>query len=78
MFQYATSIAAASDLAKKIRSGDQQAQEDFITLLKAGGSDYPYKLMKNAGIDMSTAAPYRALIERMNDIMDQMEAILDR
>jgi oligoendopeptidase F len=78
VFQYATSIAAASDLAKKINSGDQQAQQQFITLLKAGGSDYPYQLMKNAGIDMATAAPYRALIERMNNIMDKMETILDK
>ena len=78
VFQYATSIAAASDLAQKIRTGDQQAQQDFINLLKAGGSDYPYELMKSAGIDMSTAAPYRALIKRMNGIMDQMEAILDK
>ncbi|MGB1333646.1 MAG: oligoendopeptidase F [Porticoccaceae bacterium] len=78
VFQYATSIAAASDLAQKIRTGDQQAQQDFINLLKAGGSDYPYELMKSAGIDMSTSAPYRALIERMNGIMDQMEAILDK
>jgi oligoendopeptidase F len=77
VFQYATSIAAASDLAQKIRTGDQQAQEDFINLLKAGGSDYPYELMKNAGIDMATAAPYRALVERMNDIMDEMESILN-
>ena len=77
VFQYATSIAAASDLAKKIRSGSQQAQQDFINLLKAGGSDYPYQLMKNAGIDMATAAPYEALIERMNNIMDEMESILD-
>ncbi|MGB2172716.1 MAG: oligoendopeptidase F [Porticoccaceae bacterium] len=77
VFQYATSIAAASNLAKKIRTGDQQAQQDFINLLKAGGSDYPYKLMKNAGIDMATPAPYRALVERMNQIMDEMETILD-
>ena len=77
VFQYATSIAAASDLAQKIRSGDQQAQNDFITLLKAGGSDYPYELMKNAGIDMATAAPYKALIKRMNNIMDEMEIILN-
>jgi oligoendopeptidase F len=58
-------------------SGDQQAQNDFITLLKAGGSDYPYELMKNAGIDMATAAPYKALIKRMNNIMDEMEIILN-
>ena len=78
VFQYATSIAAASNLAKKIRSGNQKAQQNFINLLKAGGSDYPYKLMKNAGIDMATPAPYRALVERMNAIMDEMEVILDK
>lgn len=78
VFQYATSIAAASGLAKKIRTGDQQAQQDFINLLKAGGSDYPYSLMKNAGIDMATPAPYRALVDRMNSIMDKMEIILDQ
>jgi oligoendopeptidase F len=78
VFQYATSIAAASNLAKKIRTGDQQAQQDFINLLKAGGSDYPYELMRNAGVDMATPAPYRALVERMNNIMDEMETILDR
>ena len=78
VFQYSTSIAAASDLARKINSGDQQAQQKFISMLKAGGSDYPYQLMKNAGIDMATAAPYRALVERMNNIMDKMESILDK
>ena len=78
VFQYATSIAAASGLAKQISTGNQQSQQDFITLLKAGGSDYPYELMRKAGIDMATPAPYRALVERMNKIMDEMETILDR
>jgi oligoendopeptidase F len=78
VFQYATSITAAAGLAEKISSQDKQAQEDFINLLKAGGSDYPYQLMKNAGIDMATPAPYRALVTRMNAIMDEMEAILDK
>ena len=78
VFQYATSIAAATELADKIGSGDSGAQQDFINLLKAGGSDYPYQLMKRAGIDMATPAPYRALVSRMNKIMDEMESILDQ
>jgi len=77
VFQYATSMAAASDLAVKIGNNSPRGQQDFIRLLKAGGSDYPYQLMKNAGIDMATAAPYRALVKRMNNIMDEMEIILD-
>jgi len=78
VFQYATSIAAATDLADKIGSGDSGAQQDFINLLKAGGSEHPYQLMKRAGIDMATHAPYRTLVSRMNKIMDEMEAILDQ
>lgn len=78
VFQYSTSIAAASKLAEKISSGDKSAQQDFINLLKAGGSDYPYELMKKTGIDMATAQPYQALVTRMNMIMDKMEAILDK
>ena len=77
VFQYATSIAAATNLAEKIGSGDQGAQQAFIKLLKAGGSDHPYQLMKDAGVDMATPAPYRALVARMNNIMDKMETILD-
>jgi oligoendopeptidase F len=45
-------------------------------MLKAGGSDHPYDLVKRAGVDLATPAPYRALVARMNAIMDQMEAIL--
>jgi oligoendopeptidase F len=78
VFQYSTSIAAATNLAEKISSGDKGAQHAFINLLKAGGSDHPYELMKEAGIDMATSTPYRALITRMNMIMDKMEAILDK
>ena len=78
VFQYATSIAAAAGLADKIGNGDMKARDDFIDMLKAGGSNYPYELMKNAGIDMATPAPYRALVQRMNNIMDEMETLLDK
>ncbi len=46
-------------------------------MLKAGGSDYAYDLLKRAGVDMPTPDPYQATFDRMNMIMDQIEAILD-
>ena len=48
-------------------------RERFITMLKAGGSDYPYDLYKKAGFDMATPAPYQALVARMNHLMDEIE-----
>ena len=51
------------------------ACDRFLTMLRAGGSDYPYELYQRAGIDMATPAPYRALVARMNRIMDEIEAM---
>ena len=50
----------------------------YLDLLRAGGSDYPYELVKAAGADLATPAPYQALFARMNAIMDEIEAILDK
>ena len=45
-------------------------------MLKAGDSNYPYDLVRAAGVDLATLEPYQALVARMNRIMDEIEAIL--
>jgi oligoendopeptidase F len=76
VFQYATSIAAGSLFADAILKGEPGARERYIKLLSSGSSDYPYELVKAAGVDLASPAPYQAVAARMNRIMDQMEAIL--
>ena len=78
VFQYATSIAASALFADAILKGEAGARERFLNLLRAGGSDYPYDMVKRAGVDLATPAPYRAVIARMNRIMDEIEAIQAR
>lgn len=78
VYQYATSIAAASLFSEDILAGKKGAVERYLGLLKSGASDDPYVLLKNAGVDMATPAPYDALAHRMDAIMDQMEAIRAR
>jgi oligoendopeptidase F len=65
-------------LAEAVLQGRPGAVDNYMNLLKAGGSDYPYELLKRAGVDMATVAPYQAVFTRMNAIMDQIEGILDR
>ncbi len=77
VYQYATSLAASSLLSQEVLQGRPGAVENYLNLLKAGGSDYPYDLLKRAGVDMATEAPYLAVVSRMNEIMDGIEAILD-
>lgn len=78
VYQYATSIAASSLFAQQIEGGEPGARERYLALLAAGGSGYPYELVKAAGVDLATPAPYEALVARMNRIMDEIEAILAR
>ncbi|NNK98645.1 MAG: oligoendopeptidase F [Xanthomonadales bacterium] len=78
VYQYATSLAASSLFAEAVLQGRPGAVENYMKLLKAGGSDYPYELLNQAGVDMATPAPYQAVFTRMNAIMDQIEGILDQ
>jgi len=78
VYQYATSIAASSLFAQRVVDQEPGALDRYLTLLKSGGSDYPYELVKKAGVDLATPAPYQALAGRMNRIMDEIEAILAR
>ncbi|MFZ3321048.1 MAG: oligoendopeptidase F [Usitatibacter sp.] len=78
VFQYATSISASALFADRVLKGEPGALEKYRRLIAAGASDYPYDLVKAAGIDMATSAPYDAVAARMNRIMDEMEAILAR
>jgi oligoendopeptidase F len=77
VYQYATSMAAASLLARDVLSGREGSLENYLGLLRAGGSAHPYDLLKRAGVDMATPLPYRATVARMNHIMERIEAILD-
>lgn len=76
VYQYATSIAASSLFAERILKKEPGALDKYLTLLRSGSADYPYELVKKAGVDLATPSPYRAIVARMNSIMDEIEAIL--
>jgi oligoendopeptidase F len=78
VYQYATSQAAANLFADRILAGEPGAREAYLDLLRAGGSDHPYELVRRAGVDLASPEPYRATLARMSRLMDQMETILDR
>ena len=75
VYQYATCVSAASYFADGIGKGDLAVRQQFFDMLKAGGSDDPYLVVKRAGVDLASPAPYRALIKRMDRLMDELEAL---
>jgi len=75
VWQYATSIVGAAEFTQAIQTQGPAARERFLTLLKAGGSDYPYPLYVKAGIDLAQPAPYQALFARMNRLLEEIERL---
>lgn len=76
VYQYATSFAAATALAKRILEEGEPAAEQFIELLRSGGSDYPINLIKKAGVDMTTPGPILDTIAVFEDLLEQLETAL--
>jgi len=75
VFQYATSISAAAFFAEGIEKGDTDLRTRYLDMLRAGGSDDAYLVVKKAGLDMATPAPYRALVARMARLTDELDAL---
>ncbi len=77
VYQYATSKAAASLFHHMMTTGEESTRAEtvhlYLNLLKSGGADHPVELLKNAGVDFTTAAPMEALVATMDRLVTQLE-----
>lgn len=78
VFQYATSITAATYFAEQVLHGGAKERDNYLSVLKAGGSDYGYNILRKAGLDMATPTPYQTLIKAFSDVLDQAEALIGK
>lgn len=76
VYQYATSIAAATFFAQGVLRDGEPARARYLKALAAGGSDYPVKVLNDAGLDMASPAPYRTLVATFKATLDQAEALI--
>ncbi|MBI2213069.1 MAG: oligoendopeptidase F [Acidobacteria bacterium] len=76
VYQYATSFTASAALSEKVMASDKVATKKYRDFLAAGGSKYPIDLLKDAGVDMTSAEPLTLTMKKMNRVIDEMEKIL--
>jgi oligoendopeptidase F len=80
VFQYATSKAAASLVHRRMTNGAEDDRSTaiaaYLDLLRSGGNDHPISQLKKAGIDFTTTEPIDALVEEMDELVDQLETEL--
>ncbi len=81
VYSYATSYAAAVALAQNIQAeydGDKSqkgATKKYMAYLASGSSKHPVELLKDAGVDMTTAAPIEAFIEYFESLVNELDEL---
>ncbi|MBI4264856.1 MAG: oligoendopeptidase F [Acidobacteria bacterium] len=80
VYQYATCFASSARLMQDLRAADAglraEAVERYLSLLRAGGSDYPMTLLARAGVDLSDPGPVRAVSAELDALVTRLEAEL--
>ncbi len=76
VYQYATAKCAASLLHERLTSADEAVRSEtvdrYLELLRSGGNDHPVTQMRKAGVDFTTDAPYRALVDKADRLIDDL------
>jgi oligoendopeptidase F len=76
VYQYATGFSASEVLARKVQTEGKPAVEKYLNFLKAGSSDYPINILKNAGVDMSSPEAVLSTTQKMNELLDEVESLI--
>lgn len=76
VYQYATSFAASLKLYEDVKNNLEGAFDNYINLLKSGGSDYPVNQLLNAGVDLTKEDAFKAVVNRLNELVDELEVVL--
>jgi oligoendopeptidase F len=81
VYQYATCFASTARLMQDLRATDEGRRADgvdrYLSLLRAGGSDYPMTLLANAGVDLSQPDTVRAVSAELDILVGRLEETLD-
>jgi oligoendopeptidase F len=75
VYQYATGIAGANALARRIRAGEPGAPEAYLRFLKAGSSLYPLDALKLAGVDLTTPEPVEETFAVLAGLVERLEQL---
>lgn len=76
VYQYATSFAASISISKKILNGGKEEVDKYLKFLSSGCTKAPVELLKDAGVDMTTAEPIDSALQVFGKLIDELEQLL--
>lgn len=77
VYQYATSFTASMLIYKNFRSGAKDAFNNYLKMLKSGGSRYPIDEVKLAGVDLTKKEAFSAVTGRRKELVEELDKLLN-
>ena len=76
-YTYSAGLTIGTQVAKMIQKNPDKA-EDWVEVLKMGGSKTAEELAKAAGVDVSTDEPLRNTIETIGEYVQELICLTNR
>lgn len=77
VYKYATGIISAISIVKRILTEGESAVKDYFEFLSSGGSKDPVAILKKAGVDLTTKAPFETAMSEFKATLDEFKSLLD-
>jgi oligoendopeptidase F len=75
VYKYATGLAAAIALSRRVLEGGKAELNDYLRFLKSGCSKDPLDLLKDAGVDMTTPAPVEVALKHFDEMVQKLDGL---
>lgn len=76
-YTYSAGLTISTQVSRRILEEGQPAVDDWINVLKLGGSKKPIELAQLAGVDISTEEPLRETINYIGSLVDELSQLID-
>jgi oligoendopeptidase F len=76
VYKYATGLAAAITLAKRVAEGGPRDLAAYLGFLRGGSSQWPLDLLRDAGVDLEKPEPVATALTRFGELVDELGTLL--
>lgn len=77
VYKYATGLAAAIALSRRVLGGGEPERAAYLRFLSSGCSKDPLELLADAGVDMTTPEPIEIALKHFDDLVGQLDELVD-
>ncbi len=76
-YTYSAGLTIATQMGRRVLNEGQPAVDDWLKVLRAGGTKTPVELAQMAGIDVTTDQPLKDTIAYIGELVDELEKLTE-